>query len=414
MAESFSGSVGLNDGQSIPIGINLLESSCQKFKAQLNQFEEQCSKEGSITIKTQISKDGYKQLSQLKNAYGDVISKMKQFNAEGDLVSEQVTKIASKNRSSKGAVDEYANAVEKLGQKNLKSTSSFKELSEGFTKVKEESEKVVVNGQKFTKTMTTLKDETGSTTRVIKTLTSETGETSSALLRESKSADTAKQRTNELGGALETTGKKAKSAGVGLADFTGTMVKIAQFQLINQVLATFKGSVTEAIGVVKEFDDALTEFKKVSGLSGSSLDSYSKKLGELGTEVARTRSEMVSSATEMKKSGFSDEQSAELAKVSEMYRNTADEMISSAQSAGFIISQMKAFGNETTEFAQHTIDAVNNVADNMSVSSSDISEGLTKTSSALGALGNSFEQSMAMVAGATEVLHGQASKVSRG
>ena len=42
MAESFSGSVGLNDGQSIPICINLLESSCQKFKAQLNQFEEQC------------------------------------------------------------------------------------------------------------------------------------------------------------------------------------------------------------------------------------------------------------------------------------------------------------------------------------------------------------------------------------
>lgn len=123
---------------------------------------------------------------------------------------------------------------------------------------------------------------------------------------------------------------------------------------------------------------------------------------------------MVNSATEMKKSGFSDEQSAELAKVSEMYRNTADVMISSAQSAGFIISQMKAFGNETTEFAQHTIDAVNNVADNMSVSSSDISEGLTKTSSALGALGNNFEQSMAMVAGATEVLHGQASKVARG
>ena len=413
MAESFSGSVGLNDGQSIPIGINLLESSCQKFKAQLNNFEEQCSREGNITIKTQISKDGYKQLSQLKNAYGDVITKMKQFNAEGTLVSEQVTKVASKSRNSKGAIDEYANAVEKLKQKNLKSTSSFKELSEGFNKVKEESEKVVVNGQKFTKTMTTLKDETGSTTRVIKTLTSETGETSSALLRESKSADTAKQRTNELGGALETTGKKAKSAGVGLADFGGTMVKIAQFQLINKILDEFKQSVTEAIDVTIEFDKALTDFRKVSDLSGESLVKYTQQLGVLGETVGRTTTEMVQNAQAMKQAGYSDKDAQELARVTALYQNVADAEVSSADAGKFVVSQLKAFHLEASQ-AQSVVDKLNAVSNNYSVSNTDLAEGLRKSASALQTLGNNEDQIIGLITAGTEQLTGQASTVSKG
>ena len=39
----------------------------------------------------------------------------------------------------------------------------------------------------------------------------------------------------------------------------------------------------------KDFDDALTEFKKVSDLSGDSLNEYTQQLGELGESVARTR-----------------------------------------------------------------------------------------------------------------------------
>ena len=45
----------------------------------------------------------------------------------------------------------------------------------------------------------------------------------------------------------------------------------------------------QAVQTIKEFDDALTEMKKVSDLSGDSLDNYTQKLGELGETVARTR-----------------------------------------------------------------------------------------------------------------------------
>ena len=79
-----------------------------------------------------------------------------------------------------------------------------------------------------------------------------------------------------------------------------------------------------------------------------------------------------------------------------------------------VISQMKAFSNDTETFALHTINAINNVSNNMAVSSSDISTALSKTSSAMGALGNTYEQTIALVTSGTEIMQGQASKVARG
>ena len=233
-------------------------------------------------------------------------------------------------------------------------------------------------------------DSEGKMTTVTNTLNKKTGEFNQTL---KESANTAKTWSEE---------------------FNDSFQKVLRFGSITAIIGAFSQAVKEAVQTVKEFDDALTEFKKVSDLNGESLDAYTKKLGELGQEVARTRSEMVSSATEFVKSGYSEEDAAQLAKISELYRNIADEAISSGDSANFIISQMKAFSNNTEEFALHTINAINNVSNNMAVSSSDISTALSKTSSAMGALGNTYEQTVALVTSGTEIMQGQASKVSRG
>lgn len=92
----------------------------------------------------------------------------------------------------------------------------------------------------------------------------------------------------------------------------------------------------------------------------------------------------------------------------------ADAEISSEQSAGFIVSQMKAYGNETQEFADHTVNAINNISNNMAVSSADLQGGISKVSSALSAAGNSFEESLALITASSEILHNNANKASRG
>lgn len=104
---------------------------------------------------------------------------------------------------------------------------------------------------------------------------------------------------------------------------------------------------------------------------------------------------MVDAATSFKKSGYSEQDSADLALVATMYQNIADEAISSGEAADFIISQMKAFNMEASE-AEHIINAVNNVSNNMAVSSADIATNIGKASAALAVGNNTYEESLGL------------------
>ena len=104
---------------------------------------------------------------------------------------------------------------------------------------------------------------------------------------------------------------------------------------------------------------------------------------------------MVESATQFAKSGFNEADSAQLAKVSSMYQNIADEQLSAGEASEFIISQMKAF-NITAEDSIHIADAVNNVSNNMSVSSADLARNLGNMSAAMSVGGNTMEESIGL------------------
>ena len=121
---------------------------------------------------------------------------------------------------------------------------------------------------------------------------------------------------------------------------------------------------------------------------------------------------MVDAATEFKKSGFSESESADLALVAQMYRNIADEEITAGESANFIISQMKAF-NLTAADSEHIINAVNNVSNNMAVSSAALATNLGKASAALAVGNNTYEESLAMLTAITEITRNGA-KSARG
>lgn len=60
------------------------------------------------------------------------------------------------------------------------------------------------------------------------------------------------------------------------------------YQQFRQVLDSTVKILSSMKEQVLELDKAQTEFKKVSDLSGSSLDAYQKKLSKMGQEVGRT------------------------------------------------------------------------------------------------------------------------------
>lgn len=122
---------------------------------------------------------------------------------------------------------------------------------------------------------------------------------------------------------------------------------------------------------------------------------------------------MVAASSEYVKSGFSEEDAAILSRVTALFQNVADSEIDAGDASSFIISQLKAFRFEA-EQAEDVVNAVNQVANEFAVSSTDISTGLAKTSSAMSVLGNDFNETIGLITAGTELMTGQASKVARG
>lgn len=121
---------------------------------------------------------------------------------------------------------------------------------------------------------------------------------------------------------------------------------------------------------------------------------------------------MLEASTEFRKNGFNDDDAATLGLVATKFQNVADEAISAGDAASFIISQMVAFGIEAQN-AEHIIDSVNEVANQFSVSSADLSNNLGNMSAVMAQTGATFEQSLGMLTAITEVTR-SASKASRG
>ena len=122
---------------------------------------------------------------------------------------------------------------------------------------------------------------------------------------------------------------------------------------------------------------------------------------------------MVEAATTFRKSGFNDQDAATLAKVAAQYQNVADTAVSAEDAASSIVSQIRAFGKDA-DFAIHVIDAYNEVANNFSVGTNDLSNAMEIASAGMATYGNEFEQIIGLVTAGTEIMTGRSSQVARG
>lgn len=198
-----------------------------------------------------------------------------------------------------------------------------------------------------------------------------------------------------------------------LTNLSSTIPKVAAFGVATMAVNAFRDAIADGVQAVFDMDAALTEFRKVSDIGGEELDKYIDKATELGTTVARTGKEMIEAATTFKKSGFSEEDSLQLAEISSKYQNIADTQVSAAESASFLISQMKAF-NISASDSVSIIDKVNEVANNMSLGTNDLSKAMEVAGAGLVTYGNDINDMISLVTAGTEIMVGRSQQVARG
>jgi TP901 family phage tail tape measure protein len=185
--------------------------------------------------------------------------------------------------------------------------------------------------------------------------------------------------------------------------------------LAQGIIDAYKSALKSVVSNVKELNDAQTEFKKVSDLSGSSLNAYTQKAAEMGRTVGRTATEMISAATEFRKSSYNDEDSLVLARLASLYQNVADEELSAGEAASFMIAQMKAgFSDveDSTDGALYAINAINAVSNAFAVSSGDLANNIGKTSAAMATGNVTYAQTIGLMTGMTEVTRNAATSAT--
>ena len=372
---------------------------------------------GVATLRTEISKqnDGLTQLTTTTKVYDAQTNKListnkevsRNYQQEAKDLDELINKTFAAREAQKKLEDalvqtKTTTATRKTTQWGSGDTTEYNALVTTIRMVDKEGKITIKTIEEFTNAEGHLVKQTRTTDENLKkiaedeqVITEQTNKTTDANKKLGQSFNETAKHTNSLSESL-----------------SNAVARLAKYYVASIPIRLFREAIQEAVTAVKEFDNALVEFRKVSDLAGESLTKYVAKLAEMGKLTGSTMTAMVEASTEFKKSGFSEEDSAKLASIAEMYRNIADEEISASDSASFIIAQMKAFNIEADK-TEHIIDAVNEVANNFAVSSADIATNLGKMSATMAVSGVTFEQQIGMLTGVTEITR-NASAASRG
>lgn len=168
-------------------------------------------------------------------------------------------------------------------------------------------------------------------------------------------------------------------------------------------VAMVKQGLREVYNNVVEIDTALTELRKVSSMTSSEmndfLDSAASKARELGVSI----SDYINSTADWKRLGYTDEDSAELARISALMKNVGDNIESAGDASSYLISVLQGF-HLVADDAEKVLDVANQIANTQPVDMRDLMEGMQRSSSALFAAGNSYSEAMSMVAATNSVL----------
>ena len=112
---------------------------------------------------------------------------------------------------------------------------------------------------------------------------------------------TKKVKAPRVAGSYANIGKEAEKSTGKLKAFGAETLhvtkKVVQFGAITAVIRGVTSGFADMVQNVFELDSALTEFKKVSNLTGKELERYTDQAYKAGRETARTGTEMVEAAT---------------------------------------------------------------------------------------------------------------------
>jgi len=174
--------------------------------------------------------------------------------------------------------------------------------------------------------------------------------------------------------------------------------------LVMKAIQTVKGGIRSVV----ELDTALVDLRKTTSMTYSELEKFYYEANTVAKQMGVTTKEIISQAAEFSRLGYSSKEAAtQMAKYSSWFKTISPGM-SIEQAGDTLTSVMKAFKYDVQD-VEKIMSMINTVGNNFAVSNLDISEILTRSSSAMMEANNSLADTIALGTAATEITRDAAS-----
>lgn len=198
---------------------------------------------------------------------------------------------------------------------------------------------------------------------------------------------------------------EARKASASTSTLSSRFKRFLSFYSFYDVLQLGKRLIREVANEIKLLDDSLLEVNKILNLSTDEMDKFVKKAYSMGEAISRTGRDMIDATGTMVKAGFSNlDEAMDFANLALSMKNVGDNMNDVERNANVLISTMKGFGDESVQFAERTLNVLNEVSNTSAITFFDLAEAFTRTSAVYSQAGTSIEQLAGLTTGANEII----------
>lgn len=185
--------------------------------------------------------------------------------------------------------------------------------------------------------------------------------------------------------------------------FKNNLTKVSQWIGATTIIFQTWQTLREGFDVVKDLDNALIDLKKTTDATEEQYRSFYYTANQTAKELGASTKDIIQQTADWARLGYSLDEASTLSRNSAIFSAVSEDLDLTEATDG-LVSMLKAFKElDVNDSLDGIISKINEVGNNFAVSNADIVDSLTRSSSAMAAANNTFEQTVALATAATEI-----------
>lgn len=185
--------------------------------------------------------------------------------------------------------------------------------------------------------------------------------------------------------------------------FKNNLAKVSQWIGATTIIFKTWQTLREGFDVVKDLDNALIDLKKTTDATEEQYRSFYYTANQTAKELGASTKDIIQQTADWARLGYSLDEASTLSRNSAIFSAVSEDLDLTEATDG-LVSMLKAFKElDVNDSLDGIISKINEVGNDFAVSNADIVDSLTRSSSAMAAANNTFEQTVALATAATEI-----------